>query len=62
MIKYGEEKTAAWVYTFLDLNTVNGLICGSRLQKQGEQYDFLVNVVDKVRKGEVSQAEIEAYS
>jgi hypothetical protein len=50
------------VYTFLDLNAVNGLICGSRLQKQGEQYDFLVNVVDKVRKGEVSQAEMEAHS
>ncbi|KAH6667317.1 cytochrome P450 monooxygenase [Halenospora varia] len=34
----------------------------ARLQKQGEQHDFLVNVVDKVRKGEISQAEMEAHS
>lgn len=40
------------VYRFVDLNIVDGLICGSRLQKKDEQHDFLVNVVDKVRKGE----------
>lgn len=47
---------------FSYIYAVNGLIRGSRLQKQGEQNDFLVNVVDKVRKGEVPQAEMEAHS
>ncbi|CAJ2505109.1 Uu.00g125030.m01.CDS01 [Anthostomella pinea] len=34
----------------------------ARLQKQDKQDDFLEDVADKVRKGEVSQAEMEAHS
>ena len=34
----------------------------SRLQKKGEQNDFLTNIVEKVRNGEVSQEEMEAHS
>ncbi|KAI5923117.1 putative cytochrome P450 [Camillea tinctor] len=34
----------------------------ARLEKEGEENDFLANVVDKVRQGKISQAEMEAHS
>lgn len=35
---------------------------GSRLQNLEKQNDFLENVAEKVRSGEITQAEMEAHS
>jgi hypothetical protein len=38
------------------------LTCDSRLQKQGEQRDFLDNVASRVREGLISQDEMVSHS
>ncbi|KAJ5156103.1 cytochrome P450 [Penicillium capsulatum] len=63
LVKLAQCIPSKWTVGFRDQMIQYGKSrTAARLEKQGEHNDFLTNVVEKVRSGEVSQAEMEAHS